>query len=114
MRVDGVKARPDGLEHVVTLPSALTISGTVRDASSGQPISKFRIITGWPEWDSSNNATNGRWSTLDRFWLNFAGGKFRHVFEEAVIGGMSNPGFIFKFEADGRDGGNGLTHASCR
>ena len=48
-----------------------------------------------------NNGTNARWSTLDRFWLNFTGGKFRHVYEEAVIGGMSNPGFMFKFEADG-------------
>ena len=101
MSASRVKARPDGLEHVITLPLALTISGTVRDASSGQPVPKFRIITGWPEWDSSNNATNGRWSTLDRFWLSFAGGKFRHVFEEPVIGGTANRGFIFKFEADG-------------
>ena len=101
MRVGGVKARPDGSEHLVTLPTALTISGTVRDASSGQPIPKFRIITGWPQWDPINNGTNAQWSTLDRFWLNFTGGQFRHVFEEAVIGGMSNPGFVFKFQADG-------------
>jgi RNA polymerase sigma factor (sigma-70 family) len=101
MRVYDFKAWPDGLEHVITLPLALTISGTVHDAASGQPIPKFRIITGWPEPDRSNNTTNGHWSTIDRFWLNFGGGKFRHVFEEPVVVGTSNPGFIFKFEADG-------------
>jgi len=100
MRMDGIKVRPDGQEHVITVPPSLTISGTVRDASSGQPIPKFRIITGWPTWDPINQ-TNAQWSTLDRFWLNFAGGEFRHVFEEAVISGMSNPGFVFKFEAEG-------------
>lgn len=101
MRKDGIKIRPDGQEHVVTLASALTISGTVRDASSGQPIPKFRIITGWPQWDPIQNQTNAQWCTLDRFWLNFSGGTFRHVFEEAVLGGSPNPGFIFKFEAEG-------------
>ena len=101
LRVDRVKARPGEREHTITLPSALTISGTVSDASSGQPIPKFRIITGWPQWNPINNETNAQWSTLDRFWLSFEGGKFRHVFEEPVIGGTSNPGFIFKFEADG-------------
>lgn len=101
LRVDRVKARPGEREHIITLPSALTISGTVSDASSGQPIPKFRIITGWPQWNPINNETNAQWSTLDRFWLNFEGGKFRNVFEEPVIGGTSNPGFIFKFEADG-------------
>jgi hypothetical protein len=41
------------------------------------------------------------WSTLDRFWLNFAGGEFRHSFEEPVIMIEPNPGYAFKFEAEG-------------
>src|SRR6185369_9118512 len=48
MRVDGFKARPDGEEHVVTLPPALTVAGTVRDATTGQLIPRFRIGTGSP------------------------------------------------------------------
>ncbi len=102
MRLNGVSIRPDGREHKITLTSALTIFGTVTDASNGQPIPKFRIITGWPEHDFTTGKPNGAmWSTLDRFYLNFSGGKFRHVFGEHVVGGAPNPGFIFKFDADG-------------
>jgi RNA polymerase sigma factor (sigma-70 family) len=35
-----VTVRPDGEEHLVTLTPALTISGTVTDATSGQPVSE--------------------------------------------------------------------------
>lgn len=101
MRASDVLARPDGQEHVVTLGPALTISGTVRDAATGQLIPRFRILTGWPTWNPANNTTNAQWSTIDRFWLSFEGGKFRHVYEEPVVVGASSPGFIFKFEAEG-------------
>lgn len=101
MRVNGYKVRPDGKEHVVTLPPALTISGKVTDADTHEPIGKFRIITGWPRQDLAQAGSSPSWSPLDRFWLNFTGGEFRHTFEEAVIGGIENPGYIFKFEAEG-------------
>jgi RNA polymerase sigma factor (sigma-70 family) len=100
MRVN-VKLRPDGQEHVVTLPPGVTISGTVRDAGTGKPIPRFRIVTGWPEFNPITGATNQHWSTIDRFWLNFEGGQFRHVYEEPVLNTTPNPGFLFKFQAEG-------------
>lgn len=101
MRSDEVTVRPDGKEHLITLTPALTISGSVSDASSGKAVPRFRIITGWPNWNPSDNTTNYQWSTLDRFWLSFDGGKFHHCYEEPVIGGTADPAFVFKFEADG-------------
>ncbi|HTR40654.1 MAG TPA: sigma-70 family RNA polymerase sigma factor [Pseudomonadales bacterium] len=101
MRNNEVKVPADGVEHVVTLQQGLTIAGTVVDATTGQPIPKFRIITGWPNIDYSDNTTNAVWSTIDRFWLSFDGGKFQYTYEEQVLGGVKDPTFIFKFEADG-------------
>jgi len=101
MRVSGYKVRPDGQEHTVTLPPALTIFGSVRDAKSGEPVPKFRIIAGWPQVNFQTGATNPAWSPIDRFWLGFGGGAYRHTFEEPVIGGIKDPGYVFKFEAEG-------------
>ena len=99
--LESYKVRPDGQEHQVALMKALTIVGKVRDTQSGAAIPKFRIITGWPQVDYSNGTTNPSWSSLERFWLNFEGGEFRHTFDEGAIGGMKNPGYIFRFEAEG-------------
>ena len=101
MRASHVKVRPDGMEHEVVLKPALTISGTVRDAASGEPVRRFRIVTGWPTPNLATGATNATWSNIDRFWLSFEGGRFRHVFEEPVLGGVKEPAFVFKFEAEG-------------
>jgi len=101
MHVSGVKLRPDGQEHVVTMPPALAISGTVRDAETGQPVPRFRVVTGWQDVSRISGATNQHWSTIDRFWMNFEGGKFQHVYEEPVLVTSPNPGFIFKIQADG-------------
>jgi RNA polymerase sigma factor (sigma-70 family) len=101
MRVDNMNLRADGQEHTITMSPALTISGTMRDASSGQPVPKFRVVTGWPVHNPVEGTTNANWSTIDRFWLSFDGGKFHHVYEEPVVGGTAHPEFIFKFEADG-------------
>jgi RNA polymerase sigma factor (sigma-70 family) len=43
MSISGVKIRPDEEEHLVILQPALKISGTVSDARSGAPISRFKI-----------------------------------------------------------------------
>lgn len=100
-RSHAVTVRPDGEEHLVTLTPALTISGTVTDATSGRPVPRFRIITGWPNWNPADNSTSIQWSTFDRFWLSFEGGKFHHGYEEPAIGATADPAFVFKFEADG-------------
>jgi RNA polymerase sigma factor (sigma-70 family) len=99
-----VQVRPDGQEHVFTLSapsSPLTLIGSVTDATTGQLIPSFRIIEGWPNTNSRTGEVGPQWSTLNRFWLKFEGGAFRHVFTEPPLGGEPNPGFMFKFEADG-------------
>jgi hypothetical protein len=42
-----------------------------------------------------------QWNSIDRFCLTFAGGKFREVWEEPALMATPNPGYIFKFDADG-------------
>lgn len=88
-----VTLQANGEEHVIVLPSTLTISGTVRD-QNGEPVPKFRIVCGWPE------KTGGiHWSTIDRFWLDFSGGKFNYTFREGVA--WNEPRYVFKFEGEG-------------
>lgn len=96
MRVNDLIVRPDGQEHLITVPPALVVAGTVCDAESGASIPRFRIVCGWPDISGEP-----RWSTLDRFWLSFAGGRFKHSFDEGVVGSRSNPGYVLKFEAEG-------------
>ncbi|HEU5123710.1 MAG TPA: sigma-70 family RNA polymerase sigma factor, partial [Verrucomicrobiae bacterium] len=100
-RVYGVKMRPDAEEHIVRLPDAVIVHGTVRDADTGDLIPKFRMITGWPEWNPMDNSTNAQWSRFSRDWLPFANGTYHHAFEEPLILGTKNPGYMLKFEADG-------------
>jgi hypothetical protein len=110
MRMDHFKVRPDAQEHIVTLSPGLVVSGTVRDAATGELIPRFRIITGWPQTNPVKNASNptilipsvqGSWPTLERYWVNYTGGKFRHVLEEPALYGPSNPGYMLKFDAEG-------------
>lgn len=101
MRRDDVKVPADGEEHVVTLAPGLVVSGTVLDAATGAPIPQFRIACGWPS-PVLGGEIQPRFSNIERFWLSFTGGKFKHSFEEPLIGGLpSNPGYILKFEAEG-------------
>src|ERR1051326_1616904 len=90
----GITARAGGTELVVNLVSNLVVSGTVRDAITGAPIPKFRVRAGKPD-------TRGPYfSEIDRFVLNFAGGEFRHVYDEAVTI-CEKQGYLIRFEADG-------------
>jgi hypothetical protein len=90
----GITTRAGGAELVVNLVSNLVASGTVRDATTGAPIPKFRVRAGKPDTQGPH------FSDLDRFVLNFAGGEFRHTYDEAVTLG-ENKGYLFRFEADG-------------
>ena len=101
IRVSEVRLRPDGQEHQVTLPPALTISGTVSDATSSKPIPRFRIICGWPQEDVLEGGIHPQWRSSERFCVGFGGGMFRHTLEEALADGCPNPGYVFKFEAEG-------------
>lgn len=99
-RRDDVFLRPGEQEHVIVLERALTIAGTVSDAVTGKPIPNFRIICGWPE-TSVYGEVRPCWSSIDRHQPAFSGGTFRHVLGEAMVGGIPNPGYVFKFEAEG-------------
>jgi protocatechuate 3,4-dioxygenase beta subunit len=102
MRGGDYQCRADGTEHVATLQHGLTISGTVSDAATGQPVPHFRIVAGNPNYDPITQTTNISWSTIDRYWLSFAGGSFQYTWDEPpVYGGDKDPEFVFKFEADG-------------
>jgi RNA polymerase sigma factor (sigma-70 family) len=100
MCVHDLVLHPDEQEHEITLPPALVISGTVRDADTGEMVPRFKLGIGWPEQDRDGSPAI-RWSTIDRFWPSFTGGEFRHSLEEPVIGGTANPGYVFRFEAAG-------------
>ncbi len=108
--VRGFTVRADGQEHVVRMLPGLTISGTVRDAATGTPIPRFTIVVGWPEpvFDFSSGRlirkSTPAWTSQEQFGLTFGGGKFRHTFDESpagVIDPEKDPGFVFRFEADG-------------
>jgi RNA polymerase sigma factor (sigma-70 family) len=109
MRKSEIKVRADGEEHLITLSPALTISGTVRDAETGELIQRFKLITGWPTTNWIPNPNNsggpitkveGRWPTIERYWVTFSGGKFKHVLEEPALYGEQNPGYMLKIEAE--------------
>jgi RNA polymerase sigma factor (sigma-70 family) len=92
--------QPSEEEQLLTLQRALTISGTVRDADTGELIPRFRLGIGWPR-PTPGGSFEPQWSTIDRFWVSFRGGEFRHTLQESVSGGESNPAYVFRFEAEG-------------
>jgi RNA polymerase sigma factor (sigma-70 family) len=100
-RVEEISLISDDEEHVIQLSRALVVSGSVRDASTGQLVPNFRILEGYPQWNPSDGKTNPVWATIDRFHHDFGGGLYRQSFEEAVINGSKNPGYMLKFTADG-------------
>jgi RNA polymerase sigma factor (sigma-70 family) len=100
-RLSNQKISADGQEHIITLTPGLIVSGTVQDATTGAPIPRFRIAAGWPQTNPVTGEVQNQWSSIDRFWMSFAGGKFQHEFDEPVLGGTPNPGYVFKFMADG-------------
>ena len=101
LNTSDIKIRPDGEEHVITLSKALVVHGVVYDEATGRRIQKFRIAQGYPQPNPVEGTTNVQWSSIGRFWLDFSGGTYSHKFEEGVIGGSSNPGYVLKFIAEG-------------
>jgi hypothetical protein len=101
MRVNGLKVRPDGQEHAITLPPAVVVSGTVRDAANGEGIACFAVVCGWPETNFIDRTVSARWSSFGRDQLTFTDGKFKHSFEDPLLYGTANPGYMLRFEADG-------------
>ena len=87
-----VQVKADGEEHLVTLHAAQTISGSVRDAATSQPISTFRIVTGEVGLPPLADGTNVDWGRSQTF----RDGTFR--FQDDNPGAGSKE---YKLEADG-------------
>lgn len=100
MRVSNLVLRPEQEEQTITLPMALVIRGTVRDADSMELLPRFRLGIGWPN-KGPGGVMEPQWFGIDRFWPIFTGGKFEHSLEEPVVAGTANRGYIFRFEAEG-------------
>lgn len=100
MRTNHVAIPADGQEHVLTLAPALVIQGRVTDSATGQPVPKFRVVLGWPSFDPISQPTTAQFSPIERFWLDFTGGSYRHSLEEMVSEG-NDPRCVLKFEAEG-------------
>lgn len=101
MRREQVKVPADGVEHTITLLSALKIIGDVRDATTKAPVTKFRVVAGWP----SDSIAPGQkqqihWSTIDRHWLRGSDGHFEWPLEEPIVYGVATNRYIFKIEAE--------------
>jgi protocatechuate 3,4-dioxygenase beta subunit len=101
MRLSAINLRPGDQEYLITMLSGLTVSGTVADAVTGKPIPKFRVHSGWPEAPLPGREPGFRWSPFDRDAMDFSNGTFRHVYDEPMVTGLPNPGYGFKFMADG-------------
>lgn len=101
MRLNGVKANADGIEHTFTMNPGLKVHGTVTDASTGLPIPKFRVIAGYPSKTPGFTNWNVHWSTFDRHWIPGVNGRFEQSFEEPIVHGVAEDRFMFKVEAEG-------------
>ncbi len=101
LRRDNIVLEPDATDVTARLNRALTVFGTVIDADTGKPVPQFRMTAGWPQPGASGTNVEPHWSSIDRHSVAFVGGQFRHSFEEAIISGVENPGYILKFTADG-------------
>jgi hypothetical protein len=108
-RRDFVKVRPDGEEHTITLSPELVVSGTVRDADTGELIPRFKVIHGSPHtnWvpdpaNSGNLIANveGRFQPVERNGVTYSGGNFKRILNWSVFYGPSNPGYVLRFEAE--------------
>jgi RNA polymerase sigma factor (sigma-70 family) len=92
--------RPADEEHVITLVPALVISGTVRDAQSGELLPRFRLCIGHLAAVPGNDM-EPRWLELERFRPLFSGGQFYRALEEAISDGGLEPVWFFRVEAEG-------------
>ena len=92
-RAMNIAVEADGKEHLVALRAPRTISGSVRDAVTGQLISPFRMVIGriLSPWPFSPEGTNVHWDGVQTF----RDGTFRYKCEN------SDASSEYKFEADG-------------
>lgn len=99
-RRDKVTISTSDEEHVITLKPAVTVSGQVRDESTGQLVPKFHIVEGYPQWNPANNSTNAEWSDLERYHHSFSDGAYSLTLSDPVVLTTSN-GWCLRFTADG-------------
>lgn len=95
--LEEVMVRPDGREHVVTLSPALVVTGTVRDASSGQPVPRFQVVRGW----CSPSSERPIWERAEGDRTSFFAGQFRYVLPDRSIAGEPDAPCRLRIQADG-------------
>jgi len=100
IRLSDVQLRPDDEEHTVVLSSPLVVSGTVRDAVTGEPIPKFRLGIGVPD-RGVGGAEQPRWIDGQPFWQRFTKGEFRHSLDEPAFASSRSQRYVFRFDAEG-------------
>jgi RNA polymerase sigma factor (sigma-70 family) len=92
----------NGLVQTVTLEENYPpqiISGTVRDAITGQPIPAIRVRKGYPR--TRNGVVTPRWYTSYSDVLDFSGGNFKFEFNHSVDDPPSQSKYMFEFSAHG-------------
>lgn len=89
----------DSGEHLVTLTKQSVVSGTVTDATTGQPIPIFRVICGGkPLWGSEPFTPSG----FSEDWYQFNRGTFRLKPGSYLSHFRPRPnGYMLKFEVNG-------------
>jgi RNA polymerase sigma factor (sigma-70 family) len=96
----------DGEERTIVLAreAGIAVSGTVTDATTGQPVRAFRVVCG-AGLLTGPSATNVTFepSHVSEDWFKFGNGKFRlepnHYL--GVYSDVHRRGFMLRFEADG-------------
>ena len=101
---DQIEIGADCDDTVVVLTNALTVTASVRDSVTGEPIQWFRVRVASPisELDDEGNlSTNLFFHSIERFVIDGSNGSFRHAFDEAPILGEAARGIRLRFEAEG-------------
>ncbi|MBI3881163.1 MAG: carboxypeptidase regulatory-like domain-containing protein [Verrucomicrobia bacterium] len=94
--------RPSAEVQLFVLNRALRVTGTVRDAQSGEPVAEFKVVTGYPQnfRATSTNAPVYQWN--DYSAKRFTNGQFTLTSTDpTVIGRETDPDLVLKIQAKG-------------
>ena len=103
---EGLQIQPGVGDLTVSLSDGLLVSGSVRDAVTGDPVADFRARVGFPIQEVGQDgqlfiSTNAHFLTLDSGIFRFRGGRFQHEFDAIPLVGERPIGIYLRFEADG-------------
>ncbi|MBN9690974.1 MAG: sigma-70 family RNA polymerase sigma factor [Verrucomicrobia bacterium] len=95
--------RPSEKTHTLVLHPAVTVTGRVRNADTGELIPRFSVSVGSPEatFDGVRVVTNLVWSSRERFGESFSGGQFQLSLTEPVVSESPEAGYYVRIAAEG-------------